>query len=159
MKSRYSTASPQTQQSIHFLTPFETDDLHEKAGEDKGHWPDPESWLACPRFGSSNSSCLLDATNPTSTRNILHHTTNNPNSPIPIPSKNHTSKAKLPNIRTNSTQTNTTHTPHIPAAMDQAKEFLEMPREFVKDGRQFITRCSKRTPQISLFFPTHRERV
>lgn len=29
--------------------------------------------------------------------------------------------------------------------MDQAKEFLEMPREFVKDGRQFITRCSKRT--------------
>lgn len=28
--------------------------------------------------------------------------------------------------------------------MDQAKEFLEMPREFVKDGRQFITRCSKR---------------
>jgi hypothetical protein len=32
--------------------------------------------------------------------------------------------------------------------MDQAKEFLEMPREFVKDGRQFITRCSKRTPRI-----------
>ena len=23
-----------------------------------------------------------------------------------------------------------------------------MPREFVKDGRQFITRCSKRTPSI-----------
>jgi hypothetical protein len=37
--------------------------------------------------------------------------------------------------------------------MDQAKEFLEMPREFVKDGRQFITRCSKRTPQISPFLP------
>lgn len=28
--------------------------------------------------------------------------------------------------------------------MDQTKELLEMPREFVKDGRQFITRCSKR---------------
>ncbi|KAK6399988.1 hypothetical protein LTR95_019366 [Oleoguttula sp. CCFEE 5521] len=27
--------------------------------------------------------------------------------------------------------------------MDQAKELLEMPREFVKDGRQFLTRCSK----------------
>ncbi|RMZ20279.1 hypothetical protein D0859_15719 [Hortaea werneckii] len=27
--------------------------------------------------------------------------------------------------------------------MDQTKELLEMPREFVKDGRQFITRCSK----------------
>jgi hypothetical protein len=33
--------------------------------------------------------------------------------------------------------------------MDQAKEFLEMPREFVKDGRQFITRCSKRTSSLS----------
>jgi hypothetical protein len=33
--------------------------------------------------------------------------------------------------------------------MDQAKEFLEMPREFVKDGRQFITRCSKRTSYYS----------
>lgn len=33
-------------------------------------------------------------------------------------------------------------------AMDQAKEFLEMPREFVKDGRQFITRCSKRTSSL-----------
>ena len=30
------------------------------------------------------------------------------------------------------------------ATMDQTKELLEMPREFVKDGRQFITRCSKR---------------
>lgn len=28
--------------------------------------------------------------------------------------------------------------------MDQAKELLEMPREFAKDGKQFITRCSKR---------------
>jgi len=28
--------------------------------------------------------------------------------------------------------------------MDQAKELLEMPREFLKDGRGFITRCSKR---------------
>ena len=28
--------------------------------------------------------------------------------------------------------------------MDQAKELLEMPREFLKDGRQFLTRCSKR---------------
>ncbi|KAK0334541.1 hypothetical protein LTR91_006321 [Friedmanniomyces endolithicus] len=27
--------------------------------------------------------------------------------------------------------------------MDQAKELLEMPRAFLKDGRQFITRCSK----------------
>ncbi|KAK3046282.1 hypothetical protein LTR09_012231 [Extremus antarcticus] len=27
--------------------------------------------------------------------------------------------------------------------MDQAKELLEMPREFLKDGRQFLTRCSK----------------
>lgn len=32
--------------------------------------------------------------------------------------------------------------------MDQAKELLEMPREFVKDGRQFLTRCSKRTPLL-----------
>merc|ERR1712029_29299 len=31
----------------------------------------------------------------------------------------------------------------IGATMDQTKELLEMPREFVKDGRQFITRCSK----------------
>ena len=30
------------------------------------------------------------------------------------------------------------------ANMDQAKELLEMPREFMKDGRQFLTRCSKR---------------
>lgn len=37
--------------------------------------------------------------------------------------------------------------------MDQAKEFLEMPREFVKDGRQFITRCSKRT--LSSVFPLY----
>jgi len=28
--------------------------------------------------------------------------------------------------------------------MDQTKELLEMPREFVKDGRQFLGRCSKR---------------
>ncbi|KAH9832453.1 protein translocase SEC6 [Teratosphaeria destructans] len=28
--------------------------------------------------------------------------------------------------------------------MDQTKELLEMPREFLKDGRQFLTRCSKR---------------
>ena len=35
--------------------------------------------------------------------------------------------------------------------MDQAKEFLEMPREFVKDGRQFITRCSKRMSSLTLF--------
>jgi hypothetical protein len=28
--------------------------------------------------------------------------------------------------------------------MDQAKELLEMPREFLNDGRGFITRCSKR---------------
>jgi hypothetical protein len=28
--------------------------------------------------------------------------------------------------------------------MDQAKELLEMPREFLKDGQGFITRCSKR---------------
>jgi len=34
--------------------------------------------------------------------------------------------------------------------MDQAKELLEMPREFVKDGRQFITRCSKRMPHHTL---------
>lgn len=27
--------------------------------------------------------------------------------------------------------------------MDQAKELLEVPRDFIKDGRQFITRCSK----------------
>ncbi|KAK3700385.1 hypothetical protein LTR37_015996 [Vermiconidia calcicola] len=27
--------------------------------------------------------------------------------------------------------------------MDQAKELMEMPREFLKDGRGFITRCSK----------------
>ena len=32
--------------------------------------------------------------------------------------------------------------------MDQAKELLEMPREFLKDGRGFITRCSKRARQI-----------
>merc|ERR1712130_112607 len=31
----------------------------------------------------------------------------------------------------------------IGTTMDQTKELLEMPREFVKDGRQFITRCSK----------------
>lgn len=34
--------------------------------------------------------------------------------------------------------------------MDQAKELLEMPREFMKDGRQFITRCSKRTDHTIL---------
>jgi len=27
--------------------------------------------------------------------------------------------------------------------MDQAKELLEMPRDFFKDGEQFIRRCSK----------------
>ncbi|KAK5736453.1 hypothetical protein LTR17_007449 [Elasticomyces elasticus] len=27
--------------------------------------------------------------------------------------------------------------------MDQTRELLEMPRVFLKDGRQFITRCSK----------------
>ena len=41
--------------------------------------------------------------------------------------------------------------------MDQAKEFLEMPREFVKDGRQFITRCSKRTPKIPPFLFVQKE--
>lgn len=34
---------------------------------------------------------------------------------------------------------------HPTYIMDQAKDLLEMPREFVKDGRQFLTRCSKRT--------------
>lgn len=29
--------------------------------------------------------------------------------------------------------------------MDQAKDLLEMPREFLKDGRGFLSRCSKRT--------------
>nr|POF10154.1 putative protein transport protein sec61 subunit gamma [Quercus suber] len=27
--------------------------------------------------------------------------------------------------------------------MDQAQELLDMPKEFIKDGRLFITRCSK----------------
>jgi hypothetical protein len=36
------------------------------------------------------------------------------------------------------------YTSHSVAAMDQAKELLEMPREFLKDGQGFITRCSKR---------------
>jgi hypothetical protein len=36
-----------------------------------------------------------------------------------------------------------THTITI-SKMDQAKELLEMPREFLNDGRGFITRCSKR---------------
>jgi hypothetical protein len=40
--------------------------------------------------------------------------------------------------------------------MDQAKEFLEMPREFVKDGRQFITRCSKRMLSLPQIFPSSR---
>lgn len=42
----------------------------------------------------------------------------------------------------------TNHTHNTSLTMDQAKEFLEMPREFVKDGRQFITRCSKRTSSL-----------
>jgi protein transport protein SEC61 subunit gamma-like protein len=41
--------------------------------------------------------------------------------------------------------------------MDQAKEFLEMPREFVKDGRQFITRCSKRTFPLGQPSFTHQQ--
>ena len=112
-QSRCSTTRPQTQQSIPFLTPFETDDLHEKAGEDKGHRPDPESWLACPRFGSSNSSCLLDATNPTSTRNVLPTPHNHkPNSPYQFPPKatpakrNYRIHARTPH------NTHTTHTTH-----------------------------------------------
>lgn len=35
--------------------------------------------------------------------------------------------------------------------MDQAKDLLEMPREFLKDGRGFLTRCSKRTSTTSYF--------
>lgn len=46
--------------------------------------------------------------------------------------------------------TNKPHTTHTSLTMDQAKEFLEMPREFVKDGRQFITRCSKRTSSLPI---------
>ena len=43
--------------------------------------------------------------------------------------------------------------------MDQAKELLEMPREFLKDGRGFITRCSKRThnPILSLRYGARRQ--
>lgn len=50
--------------------------------------------------------------------------------------KRHFSRITIPNTRPRQ---------HINATMDQAKELLEMPREFVKDGRQFLTRCSKRT--------------
>nr|POE90103.1 hypothetical protein CFP56_20570 [Quercus suber] len=33
--------------------------------------------------------------------------------------------------------------------MDQAQELLDMPKEFIKDGRLFITRCSKREYRLS----------
>jgi hypothetical protein len=36
--------------------------------------------------------------------------------------------------------------------MDQAKELLEMPREFLKDGQGFITRCSKRESSPTVDF-------
>lgn len=39
--------------------------------------------------------------------------------------------------------------------MDQAKELLEMPREFLKDGRGFITRCSKRASFHHSHSPSH----
>lgn len=37
---------------------------------------------------------------------------------------------------------------------DQVKELLEVPRDFVKEGTQFINRCTKRT-WISLLIPRY----
>ena len=53
-----------------------------------------------------------------------------------------------PNPRQNNSHTLQQTKHNTSLTMDQAKEFLEMPREFVKDGRQFITRCSKRTSSL-----------
>ena len=44
--------------------------------------------------------------------------------------------------------------PSTTATMDQTKELLEMPREFLKDGRQFVTRCSKRTSTCLPVWPS-----
>lgn len=54
----------------------------------------------------------------------------------------------LPDLTPQALHTPQTH--NTKDTMDQAKEFLEMPREFVKDGRQFITRCSKRMSPLAL---------
>ena len=68
---------------------------------------------------------------------------------LPPPQDKHNS---IPHSRPSYTTRSHTRTPsneaHKSAAMDQTKELLEMPREFLKDGRQFVTRCSKRMPLL-----------
>ena len=156
-QSRCSTTRPQTQQSIPFLTPFETDDLHEKAGEDKGHRPDPESWLACPRFGSSNSSCLLDATNPTSlATSYLHHTTTN--------QTRHTNSLQKPHQQSETAEyTHELHTPHTPHHTYQQQ--WTKPRNSSRCRASSSRTAASSSPgaasvrlKYPLFFPTHRER-
>jgi hypothetical protein len=79
------------------------------------------------------------------TRNIPHHTTNNQNYNTDFFQTTSVTRKYQPHAPIHPHTPQTTHTHTNAVAMDQAKEFLEMPREFVKDGRQFITRCSKRT--------------
>ena len=35
--------------------------------------------------------------------------------------------------------------PYLAIMSDQVQEFLDIPKDFVKDGTQFLTRCTKRT--------------
>lgn len=73
--------------------------------------------------------------------------------PIHIPTN-----LPYPNLRQTALHTSQPITHNTALTMDQAKEFLEMPREFVKDGRQFITRCSKRTSSLCPFLRSRRKK-
>lgn len=108
-----------------------------------------------PAVAQASSACdKLPVFNPTTTvATLLEHT------PPHHKSNPHTGQPTLPNStpKRSTYPTNKPHTHHTPLTMDQAKEFLEMPREFVKDGRQFITRCSKRTSSLSLLSRSRRK--